>query len=215
MARRRRSSPGMRKPRKIGTEELKCQKYSGMANSGHIDAPRWGFSSSKNGKLDVCVFYARFAAKKFLDLMIEEDEVEWLNDNTLRTTMDITLRGDKLKEIFSHKLTYNENRYHKLSEDSERRTAIIRSDDYAKPFVAGESLSHRKRSSRKGMTLIKVIAEELGITPREARGILREHMKKPEQGWAWRTTEEVTKIKNILLSQIRIISVNFPRSEVT
>ncbi|MHA1859150.1 MAG: hypothetical protein ACTSUU_06865 [Candidatus Thorarchaeota archaeon] len=206
---RRRSKTGMKKPRKIGTEELKRTKYSSMANSGHIDDPRWGFSSRKNGKCDVCVFYARFAAKKLLDLLIGEDEVEWLDDNTLRTSGDVTIVSRQLSEIFNHKITYNEDRYHTLGEDHERRAAIIRSDDHAKPFVAGESSTTRKRNSRKGMILIGTIAKELGMTPREARGILRGEMKKPEQGWAWRTTEEVAKIKSLILGQVRTISVDF------
>lgn len=207
---RRRSARGMRKPRKIGTEELKRQRYTSMANSGHIHAARWGFRSQKNGKLDVCVFYARFAAKKFLDLIIGEDEVEWLDDDTLRTSEDVIIHDLRLRKIFDHKLTFNENRYHTLDEDYERRALMIRSNDHRRAFVAGESITNRKRNSRKGMTLMKVIAEELGMTPRMARGILRSVMKKPEQGWAWKTAAEVARIKAILQGEpLKSVTVDF------
>jgi len=194
-------------------------KYMAKASCGPLNAPRWGFTSTKNGKLDACVFYARFAAKKFLDLMIGEDEVEWIDDDTLRTESDVriyansTKKKNTLRAIFDHKLTYNENRYHTLNEDHEKRAAIIKSNDHAKPFVEGSSITTRKRRSRKGMVLIRTIAEELGMTPREARGILRGKMRKPEQGWAWRTTEEVIKIKNLILSSVRTVKVDF--SETT
>ena len=210
---RRRSKVGMRKPRKIGTEELKRQKFMSQASSGLIDAPRFGFSASKNGKLDVCVFYAKFAAKKFLDLMIQDDEITWIDDNTIRTSSDVIIKGEKLRKIFDHKVTFDQNRYHMFDQAAEKRCLVIRSDDHRKPFIQGESISTRKRTSRKGMTLMKTIAAELGMTPRMARGILRGAMKKPEHGWAWRTSEEVARIKNILLGSTRSVTVDFSKAE--
>lgn len=210
---RRRSKVGMMKHRKIGTEELKRMKYSGLANSGHIDDPRFGFRSTKNGKLDRCVFYDKFAARMFLDLLIQDDEIEWLDDNTIRTNRDVIIKGEQLEKIFNHKLTYNEQRYYSLDESHEKRALVIRSDDHRKPFIEGESSNGRKRHSRKGMTLMKTIAEELGITPREARGILRDKMKKPEHGWAWRTADEIERIKSIIRGERRSITVDFSECE--
>jgi hypothetical protein len=210
---RRRSNIGHRKPRKIGTEELKRTKYSTMANCGQVDAPRFGFKSTKYGKLDVCVFYAKFAAKMFLDLMIEDDDVEWLDDNTIRTSQDVIIISQQLRKIYDHKVTYDQERYYKLDESHQSRALIIRSDDQAKAFIPGEDPTSRRRTSRKGMFLMKTIAEELGITPREARGILRTKMKKPQHGWAWRTAEEVQKIKSILKGTL--ITVDFSTCKET
>lgn len=207
---RRRSGIGLRKPRKIGTEERKRNKYMAMAISGQVTDDRWGFRSTKNDKLDHCVFYAKFAAAMFLRLMIGEDEITWLDDNTIQTSSDVTITDARLKKIHSHKITYNEDRYFKLGEEYHKRALIIRSDDWAKPFVPGASLNNRRRRSRKGMFLMKGIAEEVGMTPREARGILRGCMKKPEHGWAWRTLEEVKRIKAILTGKAQpSVSVDF------
>jgi hypothetical protein len=213
LARRRKSSIGIRKHRKLGTEELNRQKYSGMAGQGQLDAPRFGFSSSKLGKLDVCVFYAKFAAKKFLDIMIEDDEIEWLDDNTLLTSEDVRIRGLQLKQIYNHKVTYNEDRYHSLGDECSQRARVIRSDDEPKPYIPGEDSSTRRRTSRKGMTLMKDIAAGLNMTPRMARGILRGKVDKPKHGWAWRTADEVQRIKNILQGETRHITVDLSKCE--
>ena len=149
-------------------------------------------------------------AGRFGDDVIGEDEVEWLDDDTLRTSEDVIIHDLRLRKIFDHKLTFNENRYHTLDEDYERRALMIRSNDHRRAFVAGESITNRKRNSRKGMTLMKVIAEELGMTPRMARGILRSVMKKPEQGWAWKTATEVARIKAILQGEpLKSVTVDF------
>lgn len=213
MARRRKSRIGLPKARKLSPIELKREKYMSMANSGPINAPRFGFTTRKLGKLDACVFYAKFAAKKFLDLMIEDDEVEWVSDKELHTDNDLQITGEDLRKIFNYKIKYNEERYHSFDEEALRRIAIMRSDDPAKPFVAGETHSKRRRVSRKGMTLMKTIAEEVGMTPRVARGILRGVMKKPEQGWAWRTEAEVNRIRAILLGKPNQRTLDFSKAD--
>lgn len=212
MARRRKSGVGLRKPRKLGTEEINRQKYMGRANSGQIDSPRFGFSTRKLGKLDVCVFYAKFAAKKFLDRMIADDEIEWIDDQELHTSGGLEIRGEQLRKIYDHRVTYNEERYHSFGEGYTHRISLIRSDNPSRPFIAGESQTSRRRTSRKGMTLMKTIAEELGMTPRVARGILRANMKKPEHGWAWRTTAEIDRIKALLSGKPNRRTIDFSKA---
>ncbi len=214
MARRRRSKEGSFKPRKLGTEDLMRQKYMGLATSGPLNAPRFGFITTKLGKLDVCVFYSKFAAKKFLSLMIADDEIEWIDDKTIYTSNDMTIHSDQLKQIYNHHVTYNEERYHTFSEFCLSRVALMRNNQAAKPLIPGSSISTRRRSSRKGMVLMKTIAEELNMTPREARGILRGVMSKPDHGWAWRTADEVNRIKAILSGKPNQRTLDFSKAEI-
>lgn len=195
---RRRSKP--QKIRKLGTDDLTRQLYMSRGTSGLMDAERWGFRSSKNGKVDTCVFFSRYAAKIYLDLMIGDDEVSW-DDDAIITSRDVLIEANvltDLREIYEHRLTYEEKRYFVLNDEYHARVTKIRSDSFAKPFVEGETHRHKVRTSRKGMILMKDIARELGMTPRVARGILRELMDKPDHGWAWRTEAEIGRIRALL-----------------
>jgi len=212
MARRRMKQ---KKIRKLGTEELNRQQFTSAATSGPLNADRFGFVSSKNGKVDVCVFYARFAAKMYLDLMIGDDEIEWIGD-CIQTSRDVFIEPSAcqdLRDIHDHKVTYDEDRYFKLNQEYHDRARNIRSDSFAKAFIEGSTHKAIRRHSRKGMTLIKTIAAEMKMDPREARGILRSVMEKPTHGWAWRTEAEVAKIKAILsgIDLSRHITVDFSR----
>lgn len=199
---RRRSKP--KKLIKRGTDALNFEQYMMAASAGPLNAPRWGFTSSKNGKADTCVFYAVFAAKIYLDQMIADDEVSWDGDAII-TSSDVLIEanpGCDLEDIYSHRLTYDEKRYFPLNDDWLKRVKSIRSDSFARPFVAGETVKNKLRTSRKGMVKMKEIAEDLDMDPKTARGILRELMDKPDHGWAWRTAEEVNHIKNLLLGTL-------------
>ena len=208
---RRRSKP--RKIRKLGTEELTRQAYSSAATGGPLHGPRFGFLSTKNGKVDVCVFRAIFAAKMYLDLMVADDDIEW-QDGYIITSTDVIIKPTScqdLEEIYDHRITYEEDRYYALGQEYLDRVQHIRSNSFAKAFIEGATHKSIRRHSRKGMTLIKAIARELKMDPRDARGILRQVMAKPDHGWAWRTEKEVDRIKAILTgeSQGPILTLNF------
>jgi hypothetical protein len=182
-------------------------KLTMKAFAGNLGGPRFGFQIEKLGKFEYCVFRAKFAARKYLDLLIQDDEAEWLtgkdrriqqgNAQELLTSSGLWMRGNNLKDLFNYRYKSKRVRRWELPEQYEERAKRLRSD---RPFVPVQIVnSTRKRNSRKGMILIGQIAKELDMHPRDARGILRDlGYEKPEKGWAWRTKEEADKIKQTL-----------------
>src|SRR5580765_6882249 len=56
-----------------------------------------------------------------------------------------------------------------------------------------------KVSAREGMVDMAAIAKELGVIPRELRGILRaKKYPKPGVGWAWKEGKELDEVKDLL-----------------
>ena len=175
-----------------------ASRLASRAFSGPINAKRYGFTASKLKKSDTCVFYSRFAAKAFLLALIGEDEITWKSDNRLITSRKVRIRGDGLKALFGYQLTTKQRTRFTLPHSYVIRAAYIRSDlPYRETQVT--TLTTKKRHSRKGMVLIKTLAAEFGLHPRDARAILRaSKVKKPEHGWAWKTGEDVERIRNLL-----------------
>lgn len=183
-------------------------KLSMKAFGGLLNSPRYGFEIRKGQKYYSTVFYSKFAAHKFLMILVEDDEHRWLREDEIRvqnypeshpeliTESGLWIKGNGLKEIYDYEFKSNKVRRWRLP-DFYYQTAIwFRSDV---PYNPPPPQQKRDRISRKGMILIKDICKQLDMHPRDARGILRAlDIKKPRHGWAWRTKEEAEKIKQIL-----------------
>ena len=214
MARRRKSKIGRpKRERKLTSDEKKRFELQARSSSGTIDGPRFGFSTHYQGKVDCCVFRARFAAHVYLMAMLEDDEFDWVSDEELVTFDGMRIRGIGLRSIYDYKLKKVEQTHYSLSEDHKKRCLSMRLSGPARPFLEGETQTRRRTKSRKYMIKIEAIAEELGMTPRACRGALRrERVEKPEWGWAWETREEADKIKR-LISGKRGITIDLSKAE--
>lgn len=161
--------------------------------------------SDPDGHSMACyIFAAKYAAKKFIEALAGEG-YEWVGDTIIRTETRTTVRCDKLKAILDHEYTLAEmgwdlpdphrgyaRRYHLVGDLAieEAKNPEMRAERAAK--------TRTPRASRDGMTSIGDLAEELGIPPRDARGVLRKaKMPKPAQGWAW-PASEVEAIREML-----------------
>lgn len=193
----RKKEKRLKRLKRTGPKDRFASKLMSKAFSGPTHAKRWGFTASKKGKTDTSVFYKKFAAKAFLNLLIGEDEVKWKSDRLLVTSRKVRIRADDLREIFDCELTTKQRTRFSLPESYKLRAAYIRSDQ---PYEERQiSVVNKKRHSRKGMVLIKTIAAEFNLHPRDARAILRaEGIQKPEHGWAWRVAADVEKIRKLL-----------------
>lgn len=167
-------------------EQLLMEAYSGKPNGFYC-----GFTSTKLGKMDVCVFRAPFAAKRYFDLMTEDAEIEWTDEKTCVTSDGVKIEGDRLREIADYELMPTERDNFKLSDEHYKRAQYIRSE---REYVEPPPQDSRRRRSRKGMILAKEVAEQLEMSPKDLRKVLRSIMKKPEHGWAWRTQKEVDEV---------------------
>lgn len=215
MARKKRDPLRRRRRGKVKlTQEQKLkQRLWGEAFTGTIDGFRCGFATTKLGKIDICVFRAGFAAKHYFDMMVADDELEWVSDEHLETDSGITIKGDRLRDIAELDMARVERDLFSLSEDYKKRVQYIRS---SRPYIAPppDTMTRRKRNSRRGMILAKTLANELGMNPREFRSKLRRMgIQKPERGWAWRTQEEADRMKALVrLGHNRVVSVDFSRA---
>jgi len=149
-------------------------------------------------------FYTIWGARKYLELIIQDDDFTLETDKTLRTESGIVVREDHLKEIIEYKYT----------QEQANVDVPWPLTTYAANFRLGrqiaETVAQSKRETREvkrarkeaGMMSVGDIAEELNMDPKEARIILRslvkqEKLVKPDVGWNW-MPEEAGKIKQLI-----------------
>lgn len=161
-------------------------------------------------------FCAIYAARKFLDVLFEDDGLTRIKgisgeQDTVLCDNGIAVRivCTPIDDVLKHEYSTDEDQW-ELSDEYVQFAQRFRSMGFDAPVYAskaegGEAKPERvkkepkaPRPSKDGMTTIQQIAEELKMEPREARGILRK-MKtvKPEVGWAFKG-DDIKKIKSIL-----------------
>jgi hypothetical protein len=196
----RKKKPGLRRVEKTGPAFPITAKLTMKAFAGPTNKPYYGFSVSKLNKFEYPVFRAKFAARKYLDLLIKDDDYEWEVDkwdrDVIVTECGLKISGPNIEELMDYEYKSKKVKAWELPDDYVGRAAHMRSDVKNPKFVRVE---RQKRISRRGMILMKDIAKEIGMHPRDARGILRAlDYEKPEHGWAWKTKEEADEIKQTL-----------------
>lgn len=191
-------------------EDLKLR-----ASTGRIDAKRWSFTVEHLNKKDTSVHFALFAARAFFDALVADDDWDFVDDETnpvrgiIETSSGLTFTGERhtLEEIASYKMKPKELEYWHVPETYLERAMFIRSDFVPAPE---ESTTPRKRHSRRSMIKIDAVAEEMGVTPKKLRAMLRQSkIDKPEHGWAWRDQGEVALVIKELTGKTPKIKVNF------
>lgn len=166
--------------------------------------------------LHIHVWGAPFAAKKFIELVIRDDEWYWeLEDDgtesndSLVTSSGIRIRTNStadrgmLREVMQHEYSLAEVAwdlpmpYPRLAQAWRVRRSWTDLRTVEQKVRRGTP-----RASRAGMVTVQNIAEELGIKPRDARGALRKaKMAKPVQGWAWKP-DDVALIRELIAKAV-------------
>lgn len=154
------------------------------------------FSDDPDGnQVAVFMYGARYAAKRALELLLEQDDLLWIHDNKLQseTGIIIEIRPCKdtrytLRQLWEYELTIAEMAW----EMKPPHSTECKTFRYRRQATTLEPQQERRRgkgaprSSRQGMTPIGDIALALGITAREARAAFRKaKIPKPPQGWAF------------------------------
>lgn len=159
-----------------------------------------------------------YAIKKFLDILLEDDEVSLVKglmgeEDTLMSTTGITVRlprdYGKIEELFKHEYTEDEAQW-ELGEPTTSQAVRLRhasdSDEPTEATTTTPGVERPKREkkekvvrpSKEGLVTIGEIAAELKIEARDARAALRKaKVEKPTVGWAWEK-KEVDNIKEII-----------------
>jgi len=161
------------------------------------------------------IFAAKYSTRKFIDQLVEGYAIT-LQTDTLLKAGNLTLRCSLLLEVMEHVLTPAEQEWELPHPYPESIRKLRLGSDYAyqprntpatpdgpRPTPSPSRPKERKpKVSRDNLIGIAQIAEEIGMSPREARGILRKSdLPKPEAGWAWTEGLEVNQVKTLLLKK--------------
>ncbi len=153
----------------------------------------------KGEAYDIPTFGAAFAAHRFLIELLDGATLHWINFDRVRSSDGLEVYAQGLRDLMKYEDTPKEREW-ELPDDYVHRAQRLRSSNYAPaPIVPGASITTRVRHSRKALTTLQDLVEELGMHPRKARAILRaRHEAKPERGWAWAPGAELDRIKALL-----------------
>lgn len=150
--------------------------------------------------LAIHVWGAPFAARKFVEAVIRDDEWCWelmpdgkesrnslITSSGIRIETNATAFDGCLWEVMHHEYSIAEMGWD-LPQPYPRMAMSWRMRDWKAPSPeAAAKRTSVPRASRNGMTTIQDIAAEFEMSPRDARGILRKaKVPKPPQGWAWK-----------------------------
>ncbi len=152
------------------------------------------------------VFAAPYAARKFLDVLLEDDGIVWEDECTLRSESGVVVSTKwfpVLRECVEHEYSLPEMGWE--MQDPQRKWA--RQFRYGEQPRTAEPDAHLGKRARRvsapsgprasapaGSVHVGEIAEQMGIEPRVARGALRGIMSKPAHGWNF-LPSEVDEIK--------------------
>lgn len=163
-------------------------------------------------------FGADYSAKKFIDLLIGNDEVHKTRgitgkEDTIVTSSDVIIRSETIDKILNYEYTKAEEEW-ELPESgscgsstqalrfrSLSLTERYEADDTpreSKVSTRTEKPERKPKPSKEGLVSIAEIAAELKMEAREARAILRQQkVEKPEAGWCW-CKKDVENIRRVL-----------------
>jgi hypothetical protein len=173
-----------------------------------------GRADDEDGLLtEVHIWAEPYAALKFLELVLDEDDFEIDEEGKLWSETGITVECDLLAEVLEHDYTVAEAIWQLPHPHNEyaRRFRRQNPEEAKARMIAGATAaveeSRVRREKRKagggrrgrgvGMTTIGDLAKELEMHPRDCRAILRKAIKKPAAGWEWKN-EELDGIREIL-----------------
>ena len=156
-------------------------------------------------------FHSAYAAKWFLDYVVNDQDYDWLDDNTIETENGYKIRGerDSLERIVEYKYKSPEERewqpgigHMQYYETFTGRRARI--NDVEKPVekpgkvrkerkpIPEDVRVQRKKAKVKAGEYVTIseICEGFGRPPRDCRASLRAmKIEKPAVGWAWPPSE--------------------------
>lgn len=161
---------------------------------------------------------AAWAAKKAVDIIIGEETFRWLDHKTIITENGIKIKSDQLEELMElempkrveewdfpenekmHFLRIRKTRA-QIKQDHEEQEPR-RADTASPPTPRVKRTASVPRASRDGLVTIQAICEEIGVDPKDARGVLRKSkdFQKGPAGWAW-SEGEADKVRKFLNAQ--------------
>lgn len=158
--------------------------------------------------LQIMVWGSHFAARKYIEAILEGYEWEQISDNVIEADSGAVITCEEMNAVLDYEYTKEEEEYKFRGSDA-RAIRIFRGEDEpakengpdndAPTTSTRKSTPRAKRTKRKaapanGKT-IGEIADKVGIPASKARAILRKNkIDKPEAGWVWEDAAPIIKI---------------------
>lgn len=173
---------------------------------------RYGFYVTReDGMFCFHNFHATYAAKKFVDMLINGHDIRWINKQEIITSHGTRIRGEyhtDLEKVIEYEYRGQEKTFtfpEPYQTMFERFARLARAAPPPPPTIAqAREQRKEKRASAPpqarpdGLTSLAEICAELGIDPRDARQALRKsNTPKPDWGWAW-PAKDVPAIERVL-----------------
>lgn len=172
---------------------------------------------ARDGSADfLVIFAAPFAAKKFIEAILNGDSPRWKSDREIELSagdIEIRIESKLLEEIMEYEYTEAEDqwelpqpysnyarqlrggRYIEQSREKPAKKAPGGPKNAPEPVKRSKTPAKASGASRSNLVSAIAIAAELKLKPQKLRAILRElQLPKPAVGWAW-PSEEAEKIK--------------------
>ena len=161
------------------------------------------------GRKMTMTFVGTYAAKKFIDEVIGNDNIKWPNLHTIVTKSGVmiyctppssSLYENDLEVVFNHEYSPQEAMWN--LGDRERQLIKV----FTRPYSSDEKDLRAKVESVKpvsgNLVTIAELCEELGIKARDGRSLLRKsEFIKPPHGWSFeKGSQELNNIRKFLES---------------
>lgn len=155
---------------------------------------------------EIHIFAAMYAAKKFVEEVLKGDDWVLDGDRFLRSRKGIKVRVHltctdvTLREVMGHEYTRSEDLWD-LPVPYVGAARSLREGPTVERVVLTQGRAPKKAVIRAGLVTIQDIADELGMSGRDARSVVRKaKWEKPECGWAWKA-EEADKVRTFIRKQ--------------
>lgn len=150
--------------------------------------------SRRNNLLQINGFCTLYAAKKFVEAVIGDEEYKWRDTNEFITVdSGMIVKSDTLEDIIEHEYSPQETAWALPEPYASEAHFLATGERYsAKPppkdfevVPIPQRRSSTPRPSRDGLTTLATICADIKLDPREARAILRKsNTPKPATGWS-------------------------------
>lgn len=166
-----------------------------------------------SARLLSCGFVGLYAAKRWVEHLIGDDDFEWPNLHTIVTSGNLgisctppsnRMKENDLERVFNHEYSAQE-RFWVLPEQHKKRIEVFKREwpDKDIPALSKSAARAAARSVPKPegeLVSVSDLCMSLGIKPRDGRSALRKsQIEKPPYGWQFpKGSDELKQVENFL-----------------
>lgn len=229
MPRRKRRSKSVKAPAKVIGDPNKTYDKTENHDGPGREPATVGFGNAVGNKFHFFVRYphdakegegrmisiswaAPYAARKYLEFIMDGEEVDWTALNKFVTSKGVEvscaapsdkLQPNELELALDHKYTKAERAFEVPEKDRKSFELLLRPypDKFEKPSTGKAKVGRASPNRPEGKFItVADICEELKVQPRDGRAALRKaKVEKPEWGWAFPIgSDELKQAKTII-----------------